>query len=139
MKQCAKCLELLPLSEFGTNAYYLTRGAHDGRSIYCKGCVREKVYEGRDRKKDMRTAIFWSAVRRVRSMEWLEEAMVCSDCREWFSVKSRTNGVCRKCEAEAIAKAAKEPDSKAKSIAELASWVQTGRSPVRLKRVWEVK
>lgn len=38
MKTCRRCLEPKPESEFGINRYYQTRGARDGRSIYCRGC-----------------------------------------------------------------------------------------------------
>lgn len=141
-KQCAQCGFILPLDQFGVNAYYLTRGARDGRSIYCKGCVRDKVYTGRAQKKEMRTAIFWSGVKRTRyveMLEWLEDPMVCSDCMEWYSVKSRTANVCRDCESKAIANAAKQVDPKAMSIAELASWMMSGQRPHRYKRAWVIQ
>ena len=64
---------------------------------------------------------------------------VCSDCCEFYSVPSRTPKVCRECESKAIARAAKEVDSKAMSIASLAAWLQSGQRPQQLERVWEIR
>lgn len=41
MRTCRRCLKPKPDSEFGVNRYYETRGARDGRSIYCRKCNRK--------------------------------------------------------------------------------------------------
>ena len=41
-KQCPICTHVLPLSEFG-----VCRARKDGRNLYCKGCIRQKVTESR--------------------------------------------------------------------------------------------
>lgn len=42
LKHCPICTQDLPVTEFGRNAYYDTRGAKDGRNIYCRSCIRTK-------------------------------------------------------------------------------------------------
>jgi hypothetical protein len=41
-KQCPICTHVMPLSEFG-----VCRARKDGRNLYCKGCIRQKVTESR--------------------------------------------------------------------------------------------
>jgi hypothetical protein len=41
-KQCPICSQVLPLTEFG-----ICRARKDGRNLYCKGCIRQKVTESR--------------------------------------------------------------------------------------------
>lgn len=138
-KQCAQCGFILPLDQFGVNAYYLARGARDGRSIYCKGCVRNKVYAGRSRKRQMIVDVHWAVKTKETFDDLWEQDMICSDCLNPYILASRTPRVCRDCEAESIAKAAKEPDVKALSIAELAGWLQSGQRPHKFRRAWVIQ
>ena len=64
--------------------------------------------------------------------------MVCSDCRDLYFVPSRMPLVCRDCEGKMIARAAKETDSKALSIASLAAWLQSGQKPVKRDPAWRI-
>src|SRR6266566_3791283 len=41
-KQCPICSQVLPLTEFG-----ICRARKDGRNLYCKSCIRQKVTESR--------------------------------------------------------------------------------------------
>ena len=41
-KLCPICSQVLPLTEFG-----ICRARKDGRNLYCKGCIRQKVTESR--------------------------------------------------------------------------------------------
>ncbi len=41
-KQCPICSQVLPLTEFG-----ICRARKDGRNLYCKDCIRQKVTESR--------------------------------------------------------------------------------------------
>jgi len=65
--------------------------------------------------------------------------MICSSCLEWYAVKSRTLQLCRSCESQMFAEAAKEIDSKSLTIAELAGWFQSGHRPIRFKKAWIAK
>lgn len=56
MKVCKHCNVPKELNAFGRDKYHRRYGAKDGRNIYCKPCVREKVYAGRDRVKAMHKA-----------------------------------------------------------------------------------
>src|SRR6476619_239438 len=42
MKNCPICTNELPISEFG-----ICRARKDGRNLYCKSCIREKVTQSR--------------------------------------------------------------------------------------------
>jgi hypothetical protein len=50
-KLCPICSRHLPLAEFG-----VCRARKDGRNLYCKGCIRDKVYEGRRRLRERHEA-----------------------------------------------------------------------------------
>jgi hypothetical protein len=42
LKRCPRCEESLPLSEFG-----VCRARKDGRNLYCKRCIRQKIAQSR--------------------------------------------------------------------------------------------
>lgn len=69
MKQCAKCLVPRPLTEFGFNARYLTRGVRDGLSIYCKGCCRAGEKASKARKRAMKDSIMLAAKERIERVK----------------------------------------------------------------------
>jgi hypothetical protein len=50
-KHCPICSQQLPLSEFG-----VCRARKDGRNLYCKSCIRQKVTESRRALKEYRSA-----------------------------------------------------------------------------------
>ena len=42
LKRCPRCEESLPISEFG-----ICRSRKDGRNLYCKRCIRQKISQSR--------------------------------------------------------------------------------------------
>jgi hypothetical protein len=50
-KNCPICLQDLPISEFG-----VCRARKDGRNLYCKSCIREKVTNSRRALREYRSA-----------------------------------------------------------------------------------
>lgn len=50
-KNCPICSQVLPLSEFG-----VCRARKDGRNLYCKSCIRQKVTNSRRALKEYRSA-----------------------------------------------------------------------------------
>jgi len=51
MKHCPICSNDLPISEFG-----ICRARKDGRNLYCKSCIRQKVTQSRRALKEYKTA-----------------------------------------------------------------------------------
>src|SRR6185295_6119094 len=51
VKHCPICTQELPISEFG-----ICRARKDGRNLYCKSCIRNKVTESRRALKEYKTA-----------------------------------------------------------------------------------
>jgi hypothetical protein len=51
VKHCPICIQELPLSEFG-----ICRARKDGRNLYCKSCIRNKVTESRRALKEYKSA-----------------------------------------------------------------------------------
>lgn len=51
VKHCPICAQELPISEFG-----ICRARKDGRNLYCKSCIRNKVTESRRALKEYKTA-----------------------------------------------------------------------------------
>jgi hypothetical protein len=51
VKQCPICTNELPISEFG-----ICRARKDGRNLYCKSCIRQKVTQSRRALKEYKTA-----------------------------------------------------------------------------------
>src|ERR1044072_2314299 len=50
-KNCPICTKELPISEFG-----VCRARKDGRNLYCKSCIRQKVTQSRRALKEYKTA-----------------------------------------------------------------------------------
>src|SRR5262245_8631406 len=50
-KNCPICTKELPISEFG-----ICRARKDGRNLYCKSCIRQKVTQSRRALKEYKTA-----------------------------------------------------------------------------------
>lgn len=48
MKVCNRCKEPKPITDFGVNNFYATRGAKDGRSIWCRLCLNASVAARRE-------------------------------------------------------------------------------------------
>jgi hypothetical protein len=59
-KQCPICSQVLPLLEFG-----ICRARKDGRNLYCKNCIREKITESRRALKAYRSVREKYATQRV--------------------------------------------------------------------------
>lgn len=51
VKNCPICTKDLPISEFG-----ICRARKDGRNLYCKSCIRQKVTQSRRALKEYKTA-----------------------------------------------------------------------------------
>ena len=51
LKHCPICISDLPLDEFG-----ICRARKDGRNLYCKGCIRNKVTQSRRALKEYKSA-----------------------------------------------------------------------------------
>src|SRR4030095_8040091 len=51
VKNCPICTKELPISEFG-----VCRARKDGRNLYCKSCIRQKVTQSRRALKEYKTA-----------------------------------------------------------------------------------
>ena len=51
LKNCPICTNELPISEFG-----ICRARKDGRNLYCKSCIRQKVTQSRRALKEYKTA-----------------------------------------------------------------------------------
>src|ERR1044072_2999234 len=51
VKNCPICSNELPISEFG-----ICRARKDGRNLYCKSCIRQKVTQSRRALKEYKTA-----------------------------------------------------------------------------------
>jgi hypothetical protein len=51
VKTCPICTKELPISEFG-----ICRARKDGRNLYCKSCIRQKVTQSRRALKEYKTA-----------------------------------------------------------------------------------
>src|ERR1041384_8412506 len=51
VKHCPICSKDLPISEFG-----ICRARKDGRNLYCKSCIRQKVTQSRRALKEYKTA-----------------------------------------------------------------------------------
>jgi hypothetical protein len=51
LKHCPICSQDLPISEFG-----ICRARKDGRNLYCKSCIRQKVTQSRRALKEYKTA-----------------------------------------------------------------------------------
>src|SRR5918993_2065262 len=51
VKQCPICSNDLPISEFG-----ICRARKDGRNLYCKSCIRQKVTQSRRALKEYKSA-----------------------------------------------------------------------------------
>src|SRR5829696_8404006 len=51
VKNCPICTKELPISEFG-----ICRARKDGRNLYCKSCIRQKVTQSRRALKEYKTA-----------------------------------------------------------------------------------
>lgn len=51
VKHCPICTQQLPISEFG-----ICRARKDGRNLYCKSCIRNKVTQSRRALKEYRSA-----------------------------------------------------------------------------------
>src|ERR1044072_2961342 len=51
VKNCPICANELPISEFG-----ICRARKDGRNLYCKSCIRQKVTQSRRALKEYKTA-----------------------------------------------------------------------------------
>ena len=51
VKNCPICSKELPISEFG-----ICRARKDGRNLYCKSCIRQKVTQSRRALKEYKTA-----------------------------------------------------------------------------------
>src|SRR6478609_8036757 len=51
LKNCPICTNKLPISEFG-----ICRARKDGRNLYCKSCIRNKVTESRRALKEYKSA-----------------------------------------------------------------------------------
>ena len=51
VKNCPICTNELPISEFG-----ICRARKDGRNLYCKSCIRQKVTQSRRALKEYKTA-----------------------------------------------------------------------------------
>jgi len=51
LKGCPRCEESLPLSEFG-----VCRARKDGRNLYCKRCIREKIAKSRQALREYKQA-----------------------------------------------------------------------------------
>ena len=51
VKHCPICSKELPISEFG-----ICRARKDGRNLYCKSCIRQKVTQSRRALKEYKTA-----------------------------------------------------------------------------------
>src|SRR5215203_5524083 len=51
VKHCPICSNELPITEFG-----ICRARKDGRNLYCKSCIRQKVTQSRRALKEYKTA-----------------------------------------------------------------------------------
>src|SRR4030095_8504271 len=51
IKSCPICSKELPISEFG-----ICRARKDGRNLYCKSCIRQKVTQSRRALKEYKSA-----------------------------------------------------------------------------------
>src|ERR1700754_539904 len=51
LKHCPICSQDLPIAEFG-----ICRARKDGRNLYCKSCIRQKVTQSRRALKEYKTA-----------------------------------------------------------------------------------
>src|SRR5919106_4985058 len=51
VKHCPICSKDLPISEFG-----ICRARKDGRNLYCKSCIRQKVTQSRRALKEYKSA-----------------------------------------------------------------------------------
>ena len=51
LKRCPRCEESLPLSEFG-----VCRARKDGRNLYCKRCIRQKIAQSRQALREYKQA-----------------------------------------------------------------------------------
>lgn len=51
LKHCPICSQDLPIAEFG-----ICRARKDGRNLYCKGCIRQKVTQSRRALKEYKSA-----------------------------------------------------------------------------------
>ena len=51
VKHCPICSKELPISEFG-----ICRARKDGRNLYCKSCIRQKVTQSRRALKEYKSA-----------------------------------------------------------------------------------
>src|SRR6476659_2297792 len=51
VKHCPICTQELPISEFG-----ICRARKDGRNLYCKSCIRNKVTQSRRALKEYKSA-----------------------------------------------------------------------------------
>jgi len=51
LKKCPRCSESLPLSEFG-----VCRARKDGRNLYCKRCIRQKIANSRQALREYKQA-----------------------------------------------------------------------------------
>src|ERR1041385_6218273 len=51
LKHCPICSQELPISEFG-----ICRARKDGRNLYCKSCIRQKVTQSRRALKEYKSA-----------------------------------------------------------------------------------
>ena len=51
LKTCPRCEESLPLSEFG-----ICRARKDGRNLYCKRCIRQKIAQSRQALREYKQA-----------------------------------------------------------------------------------
>ena len=51
LKRCPRCEETLPLSEFG-----ICRARKDGRNLYCKRCIRQKIAQSRQALREYKQA-----------------------------------------------------------------------------------
>lgn len=119
MKHCPVCEKDLPVTSFG-----ICRARKDGRNLYCKGCIRQKVQVGRRALKD------YNAAKKNRALPLFDSAEPVVVPLSRMPEVDRVKAVCSR-EPQTLLQIAKDSKLHVDTVEELLGRLQLAREVVR--------